>query len=134
MLIEFTFFRHDPRSRLLRARNNITMEEIVLTWDNQFKDRFNLTAKVPAVFIDPLFLAEISEATEKQLQEKEIFKLEQLLKSMPNYDCKNKCRERLSLWHQMMRPEILTLPVSGGLNEIVQLRQDFKKLFLTLHQ
>ena len=81
MLIEFTFFRHDPRSRLLRARNNITMEEIVLTWDNQFKDRFNLTAKVPAVFIDPLFLAEISEATEKQLQEKEIFKLEEVVKS-----------------------------------------------------
>jgi len=122
LLIEFTFFRHDPRSRLLRSMNNITMEEMSLTWNSQFKERFNLTEPVPAVFLDPLYMKEISETEEIKRQDGEIQKVKQFLQTQQKYDCEENCMERLNLWHELMKPEILTKPMRADRNSKVQLK------------
>lgn len=106
MIIQFTFFRHDQRSRLLREMANLTMTGKSKSWNDQFKLRLNLTHDIPTTFIDPLYMPALADSVEKSTQEAEITKLHGLMRAEMEYVCSDDCLELMKLWYKMRYPII----------------------------
>ena len=108
LMIEFTFFRHDPRSVTLRKMANTSMAGLTRTWNAQLQLKLNVSTDLPAVFIDPMYLESIAQERETSLQEQQIAKFNSSFETMTPYMCGDQCLDQLHLWYEMRRPMIKT--------------------------